>query len=87
MNSKTQLMTDKGLSSVAYCYPSSYKDKVYSLKLKNGDSFYADGVVSGSNDVMGELLETSSDDINVAVEPEILEECKAMEEDYRNDLI
>ena len=88
LNSQSQLQTKDGLSPVLYCYPTDYHDKVYNLELDTGDSFLANGIVSGTNRIMGALADQYNNDL-LAIEatPELLEECKRLTNDFEQGLI
>lgn len=88
LDSHSQLMTDRGLSNVLYCYPQEGRIAVYGLELEGGDSFYADGVVSGSNAVMGALAGQRADQrLTLAPDPAALEERARLETDFRAGLL
>jgi len=88
LNTQSQLMTEQGLSDVLYCYPETYNGDVYGLELESGDSFYADGVVSGTNAVMGALADQWADEL-LTLEPDqaAVEECGRLEEDFQAGLL
>lgn len=88
LDSQSQLMTDRGLSDVLYCYPQEGPIEVYGVELEGGDSFYADGVVSGSNAVMGQLADRRADQ-RLALTPDqaVLDECARLEADFRAGLL
>jgi hypothetical protein len=88
LDSQTELATKDGASRVVYCYPDTYNGKVYSLKLKNGDRFYADDFVSGTNDIQGKLADSCLEEkeMNITSPEETAERIK-MEEDFEKGLI
>jgi hypothetical protein len=88
LTSETELMTNKGLSKVVYCYPDDYNSDVYNLVLDGGNSFYANGIVSGDNTKDGQLSDEYNDErLEIEVDSEVLEETAKMEEDYNKGLI
>lgn len=88
LDSHSQLMTDRGLSDVLYCYPQEGRIEVYGLELEGGDSFYADGVVSGSNAVMGQLAGQRADQrLTLTPDQAVLDECARLEADFRAGLL
>lgn len=88
LTSQSQLMTRQGLANVLYCYPETYQGTVYGVELEDGDSFFADGVVSGANKVMGILADRWNDDDLVMVpDQDAAEERDRLEADFRAGLI
>ncbi len=88
LNSHSQLMTAQGLSDVLYCFPETYNDKVYGVELESGDSFYADGVVSGTNAVMGALADRWADELLTPEPDRAAEEERALlEADFQAGLL
>lgn len=88
LRSGSKLMTRKGVSDVLYCYPETWKGPVYGVELESGDSFYADGVVSGTNRVMGALADSWADEREVLkVDREALEERDRLEADFQAGLL
>jgi hypothetical protein len=88
MTSETALKTSEGISRVKYCYPSEYNSSVYSLRLEAGDSFYANGIVSGCNDIVGKLADKYNDErLGIEVGSDVLMETARMAEDYNNGAI
>ncbi len=88
LSSRSRLMTEQGLSDVLYCFPEPNSDKVYGLELESGDSFYADGVVSGTNTVMGFLADRWAEDL-LALRPDqaAVEERSRLEADFLAGLL
>ncbi len=88
LNSHSQLMTAQGLSDVLYCFPETYNDKVYGVELESGDSFFADGVVSGTNAVMGALANQWADKLLI-LEPDrtAVAERRLLEADFQAGLL
>lgn len=88
LNSSSKLTTRKGVCDVLYCYPETWKGPVYGVELESGDSFYADGVVSGTNQVMGALADSWADAREaLEVDREALEERDRLEEDFQAGLL
>lgn len=88
LNSHSKLMTEQGLSDVLYCFPETYNGKVYGVELESGDSFYADGVVSGTNAVMGALADQWADDLLILEpDPAAVEERARLEADFQAGLL
>lgn len=88
LNSYSSLMTDLGLSFVRYCYPMEYNSTVYSLELEGADSFFANGIVSGTNAIQG-LMENRAIEKLRAVQPNpvVQAETERLREDFANGLI
>lgn len=88
LNSQSRLKTKDGLSPVLYCYPTDYHDTVYNLELDAGDSFLANGIVSGTNRIMGVLADQYNDSL-LAVDgtPELLDECRRLTNDFEQGLL
>lgn len=86
--SHSRLMTAQGLSDVLYCFPETYNGPVYGVELESGDSFFADGVVSGTNAVMGALADQWADEL-LTLEPDraAAEERARLEADLRAGLL
>lgn len=83
MDCQTELMTKDGLATVEYCYPSDYSESVYSIDLEDGSGFFANGIVSGSNAVMGAMMDRDEAcRLTVKVDDEILNEQEQMMKDY-----
>lgn len=88
LNSDSRLATREGDSDVLYCYPETWKGPVYGVELETGDSFYADGVVSGTNQVMGALADSWADRRDVLeADREALEERDRLEADFQAGLL
>ncbi len=88
LTSRSRLMTAQGLSDVLYCFPETYNGPVYGVELESGDSFYADGVVSGTNAVMGELADQWADALLI-LEPDqaAVAEQARLEADFQAGLL
>lgn len=90
MNTQTMLKVkgaDTG-SRVVYCYPDDYNSDVYNIDLKSGNSFYANGIVSGTNEIMGMMHDKHTDDhCSITVSEQVLEEIEKLREDYSKGLI
>lgn len=52
----TKIITKNGPAAVKFCYTVDYGDEVYGLELEEGECFYANGIVTGSNQVQGRML-------------------------------
>lgn len=88
LNTQSRLMTDRGLSDVLYCYPETYNGDVYGVELESGDSFYAGGVVSGSNAVMGALADRwAGERLLLAPDRAALDERSRLEADFQAGLL
>lgn len=88
LTSQSQLMTRQGLSNVLYCYPETYNGAVYGVELEEGDSFFANGVVSGTNQVMGALADRWANDmLTLAPDREAEEERARLEKDFQAGLL
>ena len=88
LNSKSTLRTKKGICDVIYCYPETWNGPVYSIELESGDSFYANGVVSGTNKVMGDLADKwVNERETLKVDIDAAEERDRLEADFLNGLL
>lgn len=88
LNSQSQLVTELGVSSVLYCYPETYQGAVYGLELEGGDSFFADGVASGSNRVMGQMADRwAEEQLSVERDDAVEEERARLEADFQAGLL
>jgi len=75
-------------SDVLCCYPQKGPFEVYGVELEGGDSFYADGVVSGSNAVMWQLADRRADQrLSLTPDRAVLDECARLEADFRAGLL
>lgn len=72
-------------SRAVSCYPVTYGKKVYSLELSDGDSFIANGVVSGTHSVQGEL--SAREDDSPETDPLILDEIARLKRDAAEGMI
>ena len=81
-------MTDEGLSLVRYCYPTEYSGNVYNLELEGADSFFANGIVSGTNAIQA-LMENRSIEMLTEAQPNpvVQAETERLREDFANGLI
>lgn len=88
LNSHSSLMTDEGLSLVRYCYPTEYSGNVYNLELEGADSFFANGIVSGTNAIQA-LMENRSIEMLTEAQPNpvVQAETERLREDFANGLI
>ncbi|MEG1725433.1 MAG: hypothetical protein RR313_08565 [Anaerovoracaceae bacterium] len=88
LNSQSSLMTEEGMSLVRYCYPEEYNDRVYNLELEGANSFFANGIESGTFDIQRDTESRySQQQTEVSPNPEIQAEIIKLREDFENGLI
>ena len=86
LTSHTEIKTVSGnFSKAVSCYPITFGKQVYSIELENGDSFIANGIVSGTHSIQGELASRTTEKLQA--DPAILDEIEQLKHDVADGRI